>query len=33
MRMKFFALARLTLEKKLDVRFIEMMPIGLGKKV
>ena len=25
-------LARLTLEKKLDVRFIEMMPIGLGKK-
>ena len=29
---EFLALARLTLEKKLDVRFIEMMPIGLGKK-
>ena len=29
---EFLTLARLTLEKKLDVRFIEMMPIGLGKK-
>ena len=28
---EFLALARLTLEKKLDVRFIEMMPIGYGK--
>ena len=30
---EFLALARLTLEKKLDVRFIEMMPIGLGKSL
>ena len=28
---EFLALARLTLEKKRDVRFIEMMPIGMGK--
>ena len=29
---EFLALARLTLEKKLDVRFIEMMPIGKGRE-
>ena len=29
---EFMALARLTIEKKIDVRFIEMMPIGLGKQ-
>ena len=29
---EFLALARMTIEKKIDVRFIEMMPIGIGKK-
>lgn len=29
---EYLALAELTIKKKLDVRFIEMMPIGLGKK-
>lgn len=29
---EYLALARMSVEKKVDVRFIEMMPIGLGKK-
>ena len=29
---EYLALARMSIKKKIDVRFIEMMPIGLGKK-